>query len=104
MPQYVHSDNAKSILPRTVKDFLLKRGVAFSESSPYPPTSNAQVERYVGVIWKSIRLNIESNHLHVSYWETVLTDALHSLRPLLSTTRNATAHELFFFHPALALW
>ena len=96
MPQYVHSDNAKSFLSGTVKEFLLKRGVASSKSSPYYSTGNAQVERYVGVVWKAIRLALKLNNLPLSCWETVLPDALHSLRFLLNTTTNATPHELFF--------
>ena len=79
-----------------VKDFLLKHGIASSKSSPYHPTGNAQVERYVGVIWKSIRLALRSNSLPVSCWETILPKVLHSLRSLLNTTTNATPHELFF--------
>ena len=96
MPQYIHSDNAKSFLSGTVKDFLLKRGIAFNKSSPYHPTGNAQVERYVGVVWKSIRLALRSNNLPMFCWETVLQETLHSLRSLLNTTTNTTLHELFF--------
>ena len=79
MPQYVHLDNAKSFLSDTVKDFLLKCGITSSKSSPYHPTGNAQVEQYVGVIWKSIRLALKSNNLFMSCWETVFSEALHSL-------------------------
>ena len=79
-----------------LKDFLLKRGIASSKSPPYHRTGNAQVEWYVGVVWKSIRLALRSNNLPVSCWETVLQEALHSLLSLLNTTTNATPHELFF--------
>ena len=79
-----------------LKDFLLKRGVASSKSSPYHPTGNSQVERNVGVVWKSIRLALRSKDLSVSCWKTVLSDALHSVRSLLNTTTNSTPHELFF--------
>ena len=96
MPQFLHSDNAKSFLSGDLKDFLLKRGVASSKSSPNHPTGNSQVERYVGVVWKSIRLALRSKDLPVSCWETVLSDALHSVRSLLNTTTNSTPHELFF--------
>ena len=96
MPQYVHSDNAKFFLSGTVKDFLLKRGITSSKPSAYHPTGNASVERYVGVVWKSIRLALRSNNLTVSCWETVLSETLHSLQSLLNTATNATTHELFF--------
>ena len=60
MPNYIRSDNAKSFLSGTVKDYLLKRGIASSKSSPYHPTGNSQVERYIGILWKAIRLSLRS--------------------------------------------
>ena len=83
MSQFLHSDNAKSFLSRNFKKFLLKRGVVSSKSSPYYPIGNLQVERYVGVVWKSIRLALRSKDLPVSFWETVLSNALHSVRSSL---------------------
>ena len=46
MPSYVHSDNVKSFISKELKDFLTKRGVDSSKSSPYHPTANSQKERY----------------------------------------------------------
>ena len=98
-PDFVHSDNAKSFMSNELKQFLLKRGVASSKSSPYHPTGNSQVERYNGVIWKAIRLALKTHNLSVSSWEAVLPDALQSVRSLLNTITNHTPHELFFnFH------
>ena len=96
MPNYIHSDNAKSFVSKELKEFLLKRGIASSKSSPYHPTGNSQVERYIGVIWKAIRLALKTYNLGISSWEAVLPDALQSLRSLLNTTTNSTPHELFF--------
>ena len=79
MPQFVHSDNAPSFLSGSIKEFLLKRGVASSKSSLYHPTGNSQAERYIGIVWKSIRLSLKSNNLPLSCWETVLPNALHSI-------------------------
>ena len=93
------SDNAPSFSLGNIKEFLLKRGVASSKSSPYHPTGNSQAERYIGIVWKSICLSLKSNNLPLSCWETVLPNAIHSIRSLLNTTTNATPHELFFnFH------
>ena len=104
-PSFCILDNAKSFLSGDLKDFLLKRSVASNKSSPYHPTGNSQVERYVGVVWKSIRLALRSKDLTVSCWETVLSDALHSVRSLLNTTTNSTPHELFFnFTRTLSMW
>ena len=55
MPNYIQSDNAKSFVSKELKEFLLKRGIASSKSSPYHPIGNSQV---IGVIWKAIRLII----------------------------------------------
>ena len=96
MPNYIHSDNAKSFVSKELKEFLLKRGIASSKSSPYHPTGNSQVERYIGVIWKAIRLALKAYNLGISSWEAVLPDALQSLRSLLNTTTNSIPHELFF--------
>ena len=95
-PEFVHSDNAPSFSSGSIKEFLLKRGVASSKSSPYHPTGNSQADRYIGIIWKSIRLSLKSNNLSLSCWETVLPNALLSIRSLLNTTADTTPHELFF--------
>ena len=89
MPRYVHSDNAKSFSSGSQKEFLMKRGIASSKSIPYHPTGNSQVERYVDVIWKSIRPAQKSYNLPLSCWENVLQNALHCVRSLLNTTTNA---------------
>ena len=96
MPNYVHSDNATYFVSSVIKEFLLKRGVASSNSTPYHPTGNAQVERYVGIVWKSIRLALRTQNYPLSSWQIVLPEALHSIRSLLHTTTNSTPHELFF--------
>ena len=95
VPNFVHIDNGKSFLSKELKDFLLERGIASSRSSPYHPTGNSQVQRYNGIIWKSIRLALKTHNLPVSSWEAVLPDALQSVRSLFNTTTNYTPHELF---------
>ena len=96
MPNYIHSDNVKSFVSKELKEFLLKRGITSSKSSPYHLTGNSQVEHYIGVIWKAIQLALKTYNLGVSSWEAVLPDALQSLRSLLNTATNSTPHELFF--------
>ncbi len=57
------------------------------------------VERYNGIIWKSILLALESQKMSTYQWEQVLPDALHAICTLLSTATNETPHERFFkFH------
>ena len=54
--------------------------MATTWTSAYNPKGNGQVERYNGIIWKTINLALKSNKLHVLKWESVITDdALHSI-------------------------
>lgn len=96
VPSFVHSDRGSSFVSREVKEYLTKLGVATSRSTPYHPTGNSQVERYNGIIWKAVRLALRTRGLHDKDWELVLSDALHSIRSLLSTATNMTPHERFF--------
>ena len=96
MPNYVHSDRGASFMSEEFKEFLTNRGIAKSQTSPYNPTGNSQCERYNGIIWKSIQLCLASRNLSITHWESVLLDALHSIRSLLCTSTNATPHERLF--------
>jgi transposase InsO family protein len=79
-------------MSREFKSFLLERGIAKSQTTPYNPTGNSQCERYNGIIWKTITLALETRKLPVTHWEDVLLDSLHSIRSLLCTSTNATPH------------
>ncbi len=96
MPSYIHSDRGTSFLSQELKDYLSQRGIATSKSTPYHPIGNGQVERYNGIIWKTVRLSLKSKILPDPQWEVVLPDALHSIRSLLSTSTNTTPHERFY--------
>ena len=54
VPSCVHSDNASYFRSYEFKQFLTGLGIATSYSSVYHPTGNSQVERYIGVIWRTI--------------------------------------------------
>ena len=96
MPAYVHNDRGPNLISKEMKDFLNSRGIACSKTSPYNPKGNGQVERYNGIIWKSVLLALSSRDLATSQWEAVLPDALHSIRSLLCTATNCTPHERMF--------
>ena len=96
MPSYIHSDRGSSFLSSELTDFLHKKGIATSRTTSYNPQGNGQVERLNGTLWKTISLALKSRNLPLSHWETVLTDALHSIRSLLCTATNATPHERIF--------
>ena len=98
-PSYIHSDRGASFVSQELKQYLLSKGIASSHSTPYHPEGNSQVERYNGIIWKTIRLLLKSRNLPEKCWEEVLSQALHSIRSLLCTATNSTPHERFFkFH------
>ena len=94
----IHSDNAVSFTSREFLDFLHKFGISVSRTSVglYNPRGNGQTERYNGMVWSAVTAALKSRNLPVTQWETVLPDALHSVRSLLCTSTNATPHERMF--------
>ncbi len=97
-PQYVHSDRGGAFMSSTLRNFLIEQGVATSNSTPYHPTGNSQVERCNGTVWTTVLLALENSNLPIESWEYVLPDALHAIRSLLCTSTNATPHERLFKH------
>ena len=95
-PGFIHSDRGPSFMSQELKEYLSRRGIATSRTTPYHPIGNGQVERYNGIIWKAVRLSLKSANLPDSKWEMILPDVLHSIRSLLSTATNSTPHERFF--------
>ena len=96
MPEFTHSDLGSSFMSVELTNYFRNRGIASSHSTPYHPTGNSQVERFNGISWKAIRLALASAELPVEQWESVLSDALHSNRSLLSTATKGTPHDRFF--------
>lgn len=96
LPAYVHSDRGSAFMSAELRQFLTRHGVCTSRTTPYNPRGNSQCERYNGIVWNSVCLAIQSRGLKMSAWETVLPDALHSIRSLLCTATNATPHERLF--------
>ena len=96
VPEYVHSDRGKSFLSKEVTSFLTRKGIATSRSTPYHPTGNSQCERMNQTLWKSVKLLLATRKRSENYWETVLADALHTIRSLLCTSTNTCPHDRFF--------
>ena len=96
MPSYVHNDRAPDFLLDEIKTYLKTRGIATSRTSRYNPQGNGQIERYNGTIWRTVMLALRSKQLPTTHWESVLPDALHSIRSLLCVSTNCTPHERFF--------
>ena len=96
MPGFVHSDRGTAFMSKEVKEFLHKKGVATSRTTPYNPQGNGQVERLNGTLWRTIQLCLKSQGLPINNWEQVLPQALHSIRSLLCTATNTTPHDRLF--------
>ena len=99
LPNYIHSDRGSSLISEELTSFLHKHGIATSRTTRYNPAGNGQIEKYNGVLWKSITATLSSHNLPDSHWESVLFDALHAQRSLLCTATNATPHERIFSFP-----
>ncbi|XP_054287969.1 uncharacterized protein LOC129003695 [Macrosteles quadrilineatus] len=99
VPSYIHSDRGTSFLSQDLKSYLNSLGISTSRTTAYNPAGNGQVERYNGILWKTIELALKSLNLEINQWETVLEDALSSVRSLLCTATNQTPHERMFLHP-----
>lgn len=95
LPAFIHSDRGSSFLSHELTSFLHSNGIATSLSSPYNPRGNGQVERYNGIVWKTVTLALKSKQLPTTHWESVLGEALHAIRSLLCTSTNCTPHERF---------
>ena len=98
MPSYVHSDRGSQFMSKELKQYLHSRGVVTSRTTAYNPQGNGQCERFNGTIWRTVLLGLKTHGLQVSQWESVLTDALHSIRSLLCTATNSTPHDRMFSH------
>ena len=96
LPGFVNSDRGSAFMSRELKNWLHSKGVVTSRTTPYNPQGNGQVERYNGIVWKTVSLALKTHRLPTSKWELELLDALHSIRTLISTATNETPHERFF--------
>jgi transposase InsO family protein len=95
-PAYIHTDRGTSFISKELEQYLHSKGIATSRTTPYNPCGNAQIERYNGIIWKTVSLALHSKSLPISQWGKFLPEALQSIRSLLCTSTNATPHERMF--------
>ena len=64
MPNYIQSDRGSSLISDELHNNLLSYNVATSQSTPYNIRENGQVERYNGIIWKTVNLALSSRNLN----------------------------------------
>lgn len=96
MASYIHSDRGSAFMSKELRGYLTERGIACSRTTPYNPQGNGLVERYNGIIWKTVSLSLKSHNLPIEQWELVIPDALHAIRSLISTATNCSPHERMF--------
>ena len=56
LPSYVHTDQGTNFMSYEFKSWLHSLGVPTSRTTRYNSRGNGQVERYNGIIWKTIVL------------------------------------------------
>uniref|UniRef100_UPI00358E90FB uncharacterized protein n=1 Tax=Myxine glutinosa TaxID=7769 RepID=UPI00358E90FB len=98
-PAYVHTDRGAVFLSQEVRGYLLQNNIASSYTTPYRPQANGQIERFNGIIWRAVMLNLRTLGRGLDKWAWSLPAALNSIRALLSTATNQTPHERLFHHP-----
>ncbi|XP_055874670.1 uncharacterized protein LOC129924424 [Biomphalaria glabrata] len=95
-PSYIHSDRGSSFMSTETTEYLHSKGIATSRTTPYNAKGNGQIEKLNKTLWQAILLALDSGKLELSQWESVLPQALHSIRSLLCTSTNETPHERIF--------
>ena len=97
VPAYIHADRVAAVMSEDPKSFILHEPrVAVSRTSPYNPQENGLCERYNEIVWKTVQLALANWTMPISKWESVIPEALNTIRTLLYTSKNATAHERLF--------
>ena len=101
LPSYVHTDQGTNFMFYKFKSWLHSLGVPTSRTTRYNPRGNGQVERYNGIIWKTIVLALRVKRLSLTHWEYVLPNVLHSIRSLLCTATNCTPYVTYVCFPMI---
>ena len=95
-PKNILSDNGTPFVSSEIKRYYFNKGISYSNSSPYHPQGNSLAERYVGIIYKTIQLNIKQNKLTDNSWDMCINSALSAVRSMINTSTNKTPHSSFF--------
>ena len=79
LPTNVHTDQGNNFMSYVFKSWLHSMGVPTGRTTRYNPRGNGQVERYNGIIGKTIVLALRVKKLSLTHWEYVLPNVLHSI-------------------------
>ncbi|KAI0988648.1 hypothetical protein GJ496_001820 [Pomphorhynchus laevis] len=62
-------DFIQSVMEKKLKQLLKRISVPMSFANPYHLKGNGQCERYNGILWKSIEMDLRTKQLPIVYWE-----------------------------------
>ena len=68
-PSYVHSDRDSAFESQEFINFLQSWNIYKSRTSPYHPAGNGQIERFNGIIWKTIIMRLRQSKKSIENWE-----------------------------------
>ena len=57
-PAVIHSDNRTQFTSEKFENYLLDLGIHHTFSCPYTPTGSSQAERYVGYVYRSVKIKL----------------------------------------------
>ena len=70
--------------------------IVHSVTTPYHPQGNGHCERTNATLWTAINCILQSRGLLPDKWESVMDQALASMRCVSSTATNESPHQRFF--------
>lgn len=91
---YIHNDWRTTFMSGQLKQFLIERYTAVSQTTLYNPQGNDIYESYNGVIWKTVWLATTSTLLHSGKSCHLKPCTLSKLCCLLYTSTKVTPHEI----------
>ena len=90
-PAFVHPDRGSRFLSSEFDQFCSRNGISHSRTT-----------QYNGTIFKTVKCILHSRNLGADMWESVLPEALATVRALLYTSTNESPHSRFFKFPRRA--
>lgn len=95
-PSYVHSDRGAQFECKPFLNFLHAWNVEKSRTTPYHPEGNGQIERFNGIIWKTVLLRLAESESSETCWDEELPLALANVRALPSRALGfRSPHDAF---------
>ena len=91
-----HSDRGRQFISVEFNEFCHSSDIVHSVTTPYHPQGNGQCERTNETLWNAMKCILHPRGLLPDKWESVMGQALASMRCLMSTATNESPHQRFF--------